>query len=105
MNQAYRNKSFPLSNPLANLLVIIVGTLAIGVSIVIGFFAFLTLGALLLVIAAIVGIRVWWLNRKIARQYAVQGGRPSARSAKIEVIEGEYQVISRQKPTDRRPGP
>jgi len=105
LNQAHRNKSIPLSNPLANVLVVIVGTLAIGLSIVIGFFAFMAFGALLLVIAAIVGIRVWWLNRKIARHYAGQGRRPSARSPEIEVIEGEYRIISRQKPTDRRPGP
>jgi len=97
LSQAYRNRQFPLSNPLANALVIIVGTLAIGLSIVIGFFAFLTLGALLLVIAAVIGIRVWWLNRKIARRYAAEGRRPSARSPEIEIIEGEYRVVSQTK--------
>lgn len=105
MNQAYRNKQFPLSNPIANILVIIVGTLAIGLSIVIGFFAFVTLGGLLLVVAAIIGIRVWWLNRKFAKQRSARGGPRSARSPEIEIIEGEYRVVSRQKPTDRRPRP
>lgn len=87
---------FPVGNPLANLLVVVVGVLTIAVSVVLGFFAFVALGAIVLVTAAIIGIRVWWLNYKLRRKGPIvkgatgQGGPPG-------VIEGEYRVISRDR--------
>jgi len=84
--------SFPAGNPIANVLVIITGALAIAVSVVLGFFAFIALSAIILVTAAIIGIRVWWLRRKI-------DGAAAARRASSEqtnsqsVIEGEYRVV------------
>ena len=44
----------PVGNPIANILVVIAGVLAIGVSIVLGFFAIVALGALILVTAAVI---------------------------------------------------
>ncbi len=100
MNQFYQSRKFPFSNPLANALVVIVGALAIGASIVLGFIAFVTLGSLLLVLAAIIGIRVWWFNRKLARR--ARKPRSSAdRPVRVEVIEGEYRVVST--PTPKKP--
>ena len=101
MNHYYQGRKLPFSNPLANALVVLVGALAIGASIVLGFIAFVALGSLILVLAAIVGIRVWWFKRKLRRQ----GGsphRPAAdrRSARIEIIEGEFKVV----PPSERPG-
>ena len=87
---------FPVGNPLANLLVVIVGVLTIAVSVVLGFFAFLALSAIVLVAAAVIGIRVWWLNRKLSRNVRAQGGR-TARGKEPGVIEGEYRVISRDR--------
>lgn len=101
MNQYYQNRKLPFSNPLANALVVLVGALAIGASIVLGFIAFVTLGSLILVLAAIIGIRVWWFNRKLARQD--KAGRPDSTTrgaVRVEVIEGEYRVVSTSKPAD-----
>lgn len=65
-----------------------------------GIVAFIALGTLLLVLAAIVGIRVWWFNRKLDRQRARYGERSSAAGSRIEIIEGEYREVSRH--TSRR---
>ena len=76
-------------NPIANALVVVVGTIAILASIVLGFFAAVVLGGALLVLASIVGIRLWWLARKGQRV-----GKTSRRPAeRTETIEGEYRVV------------
>jgi hypothetical protein len=73
---------FPAGNPIANVLVIIAGALVIGLS------------AIVLVSAAIIGIRVWWLKRKIERGEVPQGAqRPP--QAPGGVIEGEYKVVDK----------
>lgn len=87
---------FPVGNPFANFLVVIVGVLTIAVSVVLGFFAFMVLGAIVLVAAAVIGIRVWWLNYKLRRKGTVDQGKPG-RGAPPGVIEGEYRVISRDR--------
>ncbi len=61
-----------------------------GVSIVLGFFAFLVLGGIVLISAAVIGIRVWWLNRKHVPGQA--GAKPGPK-APGGVIEGEYRVV------------
>lgn len=100
LNKQFGNKQFPAGNPLANLLVIIMGALVVGVSIVLGIVAFITLGGLVLVLAVFIGIRVWWLGRKMRKQFAAGGKEPGERSASIEIIEGEYHVVSTQKRKD-----
>jgi len=84
----------PLSpgNPIANALVVIVGALVIGVSIVLGFFAFLALGAVILVATAFVGARMWWLQRIRRNDSGVNDATGRQRSSG-GVIEGEFQVI------------
>lgn len=84
-------RGFPAGNPIANALVIIVGALAIGASIVLGFFAFVILASVLLILSAIVGIRLWWFRRKFEREYRQQR-KPGADGAET-IIEGEYRVI------------
>ena len=91
MKQTSFNRGMPAGNPIANALVLIVGTLAIGVSIVLGFFAFVVLGSIVIVLAAIIGLRVWWFNRKLQRQMR-DAPEPAPRSAG-GVIEGEYHVV------------
>jgi len=84
--------SFPAGNPIANVLVIIAGTLAIAASIVLGFFAFVALSAIILVTAAIIGVRVWWFKRKLRHGAgATSGGTEPMKSE--SVIEGEYRVV------------
>jgi hypothetical protein len=78
-------------NPLANALVVVVGAIVITVSLVLGFFAFLALSAVVLVAAAVIGIRVWWAQRKMPAQAA------STTSAESELIEGEFHVVKRDK--------
>ncbi len=92
------NRGFPAGNPLANALVVIVGVLAIAASVVVGFVAFVVLASIIFVMAAIIGIRVWWFNRKLAKR----GGAASSRSPQTGgVIEGEYHVIVEERDEHR----
>jgi hypothetical protein len=86
------NRGFPAGNPIANIFVIIVGALAISASIVLGFFAFVIVGGIVLIMASIIGLRVWWLNRKMRGQMPPGGESGSAPHG--GVIEGEYQVVA-----------
>ena len=91
MRYTYLKRDFSAGNPIANVLVIIAGLLVIGVSIVLGFFAFLALGAIVLVSAAVIGIRGWWLSRKLGT--AAPTGPQTSSGQATEVIEGEYRVV------------
>ncbi|HEX5787350.1 MAG TPA: hypothetical protein VFY03_04185, partial [Woeseiaceae bacterium] len=75
------NRGFPAGNPIANALVVIVGALAIVASIVLGFFAFLVLAALLAIFAAIIGVRVWWFNRRLRKRGGGSAAPGAAESA------------------------
>jgi len=79
------------NNPLTNILVIILGAVVLGVSLILGFFAFLALSAVVLVAACIVGVRVWWAKRynrqRESAQHAHQG----------DTIEGEFHVVKKGK--------
>ncbi len=85
------NRGIPAGNPIANALVVIIGALAIGASIVLGFFAFVVLGSIVLVLGAIIGLRVWWFKRKLRNQPGMQQ-RPD-QVPPGGVIEGEYHVV------------
>ena len=94
MKNTMYTRGFAAGNPIANALVVIVGVLAVAASIVLGFVAFVILGSVVLVLAAIVGIRVWWFNRRLRRRGdasrpvdPVDSGKPGG------VIEGEYHVV------------
>ena len=80
------------------MLVVIVGALAIAASIVVGFVAFVVLASIILIMAAIIGIRVWWFNRRLARS-----GKTGARGPDQQggVIEGEYHVIVEERDEPR----
>ena len=84
-------RGLPAGNPIANTLVVIVGALAIGASIVLGFFAFVVLGSILLVLGAIIGLRVWWFNRRLNREMQRAGTSNDTNTS--GVIEGEYTVV------------
>jgi len=76
----------------------VVGILAITASIVFGFFAFLIIGSIAFIMASVIGIRIWWFNRKMRRQAPPQGANKASRTG--GVIEGEYQVVPDDPKTD-----
>ncbi|NNC77806.1 MAG: hypothetical protein HKN77_07570 [Woeseiaceae bacterium] len=88
-------RGFPAGNPIANALVIIVGALVIGASIVLGFFAFVLLASVLIVFSAFVGLRLWWFNRKMTRHNKEATKRPRPRPD--GVIEGEFKVVAKDR--------
>ncbi len=98
MRYSTANRGFPAGNPIANALVIIVGTLAIAASIVLGFLAFVVLGSILIVLAAIVGIRLWWFNRKLRKSAKGGPAAPGDRTA----IEGEFHVVVEEREKTER---
>ena len=81
-------------NPIANVLVIIAGALIVGASVVLGFFAFVALSAIVLISAAIIGLRVWWLKRRMKHGGAGARRRGAANGG---VIEGEYRVVQKDR--------
>ena len=98
MNASSGQRQGPWGNPVANVLVMIVGALIVGVSIVVGFVAFVALAALFLVLGAFMGVRLWWLQRKLRRNGTGQPGRPTDTGQSPQVIEGEFRVVSSSKP-------
>ncbi len=78
-------------NPIANAFVVIVGVLAIAASVVLGFFAFIVIGSLVLILGSVIAVRVWWLQRKIRSSLAEQQTQADRAS---DAIEGEYHVVA-----------
>lgn len=91
MRNGFSANGVSAGNPIANVLVVIVGTLAIAASVVLGFVAFVVVGSLVLVLGSIIAIRVWWLQRKLKRRAA---SAPSTQTNEGGVIEGEYRVVA-----------
>ena len=91
MKYSSSNRGIPVGNPIANIFVVLVGALVIGVSVVLGFVAFVVLGTIVVVLAAVIGLRVWWFNRKLKSQ--VQRGSTSSQPGSGGVIEGEFHVV------------
>ena len=88
-------------NPLANALMLVVGALAVGAAIVLGFLAFIVLAGIVVILASIVGIRLWWFNRRLRKNPATQNeGGPERAGNTTKVIEGEYRVLSTGKKRD-----
>ena len=96
MKYSSANRGFQAGNPIANIFVIVVGALAIGVSVVLGFFAFIVLGSIIAVLAAFVGLRLWWLNRRMP------GRRRTEKGGTGGVIEGEFHVVDEDQRIERK---
>ncbi len=100
MRYSSANRGISTSNPIASALVIIVGTLAIGASILLGFLVFVVLGSIILVIAGVVGIRLWWFNRRLRKNVGSRHAASAGRESAIDVIEGEYHVVHKDSDDD-----
>ena len=106
MNADFRNRQLPYNNPIANALVVVFGVVAIAVSFVIGVVAFVALAAAVLVLAAVIGIRIWWLGLQARKQGGQQPRANSAKSTRARgatVIEGEYHIVPAKKESDEPP--
>ncbi len=95
------NGHIPAGNPLANVLVVIVAALAIGAMIVLGVVAFVALGGIILLLAAALGVRMWWHERKLPKHSGTATGRGRSGPGDNTVIEGECRVISVDRDEDR----
>lgn len=101
MNQSSQRQGFPVGNPIANVLVVIIGALAIAASIVLGFVAFVVLSSIVLIFAAVIGIRVWWFRRKLAKSDTTTDPGQAAKRPVAGVIEGEFIVVEEDEPRSR----
>ncbi|MCP4299935.1 MAG: hypothetical protein GY783_05085 [Gammaproteobacteria bacterium] len=99
MKHSSANRGIPAGNPIANVFVVLVGALAIAVSVVLGFVAFVVLGSIVAVLAAVIGLRLWWFNRKLKSQG--QPGPTNGEAAPGGVIEGEFHVIDDGRDSER----
>ena len=102
LTRRIRHGRFPAGNPLANALMVFVGMLAIGAAIVLGFFAFILLASIILVLAGIVGVRVWWVGRKLRKLHDIAGEAGTRRNDETGVIEGEYRIVSTRRERERQ---
>lgn len=99
INQYYdririQGRRFPFGNPLANALVVVVGTLVVAISVVLGFIAFVAVGSLLMVAGGIIGLRLWWLNRRLSAAPSGNSGVDDAGvRVRAQVIEGEFREL------------
>lgn len=103
MNQQFRHRQFPVGNPLANVLVVIVGIIVISVSLALGFIVFVGIAGFMLVMAAVVSVRVWWFKRRYGGQKGGDQTRNSDPRETRRVIEGEYHEV-RSRRSDREDG-
>jgi membrane protein implicated in regulation of membrane protease activity len=101
VNQQYRYRPFPASNPLANALVVIVGIVVISLSLALGFFVFLGITAFVLVMAAAMSVRSWWYGRKAGRPSGQTEGTRRTTQSEHVIIEGEYQRVEDARERDR----
>jgi protein-S-isoprenylcysteine O-methyltransferase Ste14 len=101
LNHQSSNRQISPGNPIANVIVVIVGMLTIGAFIVLGVVAAVALGGVVLVLAAILGIRMWWLGRKMPKQHRTPSGQQHSSPADNSVIEGEFQVVATDRDENR----
>ncbi len=100
MTQQLKQRQFPAGSPLANALVVVVGVLVIAVSFVLGLVALVALVATAIVLAAIIGVRVWWLKRKLGAGQNDTVNNNGESATGTEIIEGEFRVVGSDRDRD-----
>jgi predicted lipid-binding transport protein (Tim44 family) len=81
VNQHNKNRQFPAGNPLANILVV----------------AFFALMGVVLCFAAILGVRAWWIARRMRGRRPQRTTQQGHGAHDSQTIEGEYRVIAADK--------
>lgn len=97
MNQQFRHRQFPASNPLANILVVVAGIVIISLSLALGFVVFVGIAGFMLVMAVVVSIRAWWLKRRFFAQAGSDKVRQPGGEETIRIIEGEYHEVRKRR--------
>ena len=103
LNQQSRQRQFPAGNPLANLLVVIVGILVISLSLALGFVVLVGMAGFVLITAAIMSIRGWWLRRRFVAGKGEDPPGSNKTTARYRIIEGEFHEVPRRDTTRREP--
>lgn len=93
LNQPFRHRRIPAGNPLANVLVVIVGILVISLSLALGFVVFVAVASFVLIMAAIMSVRGWWLARRGVAPTGTSERGTGGRKPPQQVIEGEYTEV------------
>lgn len=86
---------------MANLLVVIVGIVVISLSLALGFVVFIAIASVMLIMAAIVSVRVWWLKRRLGRGANLNETEPRNSPGSSRVIEGEFREVGRSRKESR----
>lgn len=89
VNRRIGFSSVPTGNPLVNALMVVVGIVAMGAMVVLGIVAFLVVASILVVLAGIVGLRLWWIGRKLRKA----SGSATDPFRAERIIEGEYRRV------------
>jgi len=101
VNQQFRHRQFPAGNPLANVLVVIAGLVVLSLSLALGFFVFIAVASFVLVMAATMSVRNWWLRRRFGQvRGRPAGGRDPGGRRVPQTIDGEYREV---RPDNERP--
>jgi len=92
----------PPMNPLSRLLAAIVGAVVVVGAFMFGFFILLAAVAFGLIAWLVIWLRVWWIKRKLAASgkaspldFGAPPGRAGQDAQSGEVIDAEYEVVSR----------
>ena len=103
MRQQFKRRQFTTSNPLANVLVVIVGIIVISLSLALGFVVFIGMAGFMLVMAVVISARAWWLSKRFGAPKGGEQTQDSARRETHRIIEGEYHEV-RSRRSDRDDG-
>ncbi len=105
MNQQFRRRQLPAGNPFASALVVIVGILVISLSLALGVVVFVGIAGFVLVMAAIMSVRGWWLARGFGRSRQKNAARgPEDPQDPPQIIEGEFHEVNSRRDSEEKPG-
>ena len=77
---------------------IVVGALAAAGALILGFITFAVIAGVILVLACVVAVRLWWFKRSFMQgQPTQEQTQTSHTSSSANVIEGEYQEVDERR--------